>query len=111
MISKICDFHGKCLFRRFAAEQELSIFRFRDKHKKKTMQHTLQQKTRTKLRLGEVERLIKAHKIIVPAPCRSTLVKLCENGTFETVGDRPTSFGWLVYEDSFWKWVGEMDEG
>jgi hypothetical protein len=75
------------------------------------MQHSLHTKTRTKLRLGEIDRLIRAHKIIVPPPSRPTLVKLCENGTFETVGGRPTSFGWLVYEDSFWNWVRKLDEG
>jgi hypothetical protein len=74
-------------------------------------QQPLHAKPRTKLRLGEIERLIKEHKIIVPPPSRPTLVKLCENGTFETVGSRATSLGWLVYEDSFWKWVREMDEG
>jgi hypothetical protein len=34
---------------------------------------------------------------------------MCEKGVFETVGDGPTDFGWLVFEDSFWKWVKELE--
>lgn len=65
---------------------------------------------RTKLRLGEIERLIRKHRILVPAPSRPTLVGLCEDGTFETAGGKVTKFGWLVYEDSFWGWVRSLDE-
>lgn len=72
------------------------------------MTHTLQHKTRTMLRLREIERLIKLHRILVPPPSRRALIHLCENGTFETVGDGPTNLGWLVYEDSFWKWVNGL---
>jgi hypothetical protein len=72
-------------------------------------QHTFDSKIRPKLRLGEVERLIRKHRIIVPPLTRHTLIKMCEEGTFETMGDRPTRLGWLVYEDSFWRWVREMD--
>ena len=60
---------------------------------------------RSKLRLGEVERLIKKHRIVVPCLSRQTLQHMCEDGTFETAGDKPTRLGWLVYEDSFWKWA------
>ena len=63
---------------------------------------------RPALRLGEVERLIRTHRILIPAPSRPKLQKLCEEGIFETVGGSPTDFGWLVYEDSFWKWAKEM---
>lgn len=64
---------------------------------------------RPKVRLGEIERLIKKHRIIVPPPSRQTLVRMCEDGTFETAGTGPTSIGWLVFEDSFLKWAREMD--
>lgn len=57
------------------------------------------------LRLSEIERFIKKHRILVPPPSRPKLIGLCESGTFETVGNKPTSFGWLVYEDSFLRWV------
>ena len=64
---------------------------------------------RPRLRLGEVERLIKKHRIIVPPLSRQTLQHMCEDGTFETAGNKPTRLGWLVYEDSFWKWAREME--
>ena len=64
---------------------------------------------RPKLRLSEVERLIKLHRIIVPPLSRATLVNMCEDGTFETAGSGPTSVGWLVYEESFFEWVRGLD--
>lgn len=64
---------------------------------------------RPKLRLSEIERLIKKHRIIVPPLSRATLVNMCEDGTFETAGDGPTSVGWLVYEESFLEWVQSLD--
>ncbi|MGI8812143.1 MAG: hypothetical protein ACR2IH_06395 [Pyrinomonadaceae bacterium] len=75
------------------------------------VKHTLDIKMRTKLRLSEIERLIKKHRIIVPPLSRATLVNFCEDGTFETAGERPTSLGWLVFEDSFWKWAEGLDGG
>ena len=69
----------------------------------------LDSKLRTKLRLGEIERIIRKHRIVVPPPSRSTLTELCEDGTFETAGGAPTRIGWLVYEDSFWSWVRSLD--
>ncbi|MEO7673869.1 MAG: hypothetical protein ABIU09_07310 [Pyrinomonadaceae bacterium] len=66
---------------------------------------------RAKVRLSEIERLIRKHRIIVPPPSRQTLIRLCEDGTFETVGDRPTVIGWLVFEDSFMRWAQSLDDG
>jgi|GEM_PF-1565715 len=66
-------------------------------------------KPRTKLRLSEVERLIKIHRIIIPPLSRATLVNMCEDGTFETAGSGPTSVGWLVFEESFKEWVARLD--
>ncbi len=74
------------------------------------MQQTLDNKIRAKLRLSEIERLIKKHRIIVPPISRPTLITFCEDGTFETAGTSPTKLGWLVYEDSFWNWVKSLDE-
>jgi hypothetical protein len=59
--------------------------------------------------LSEIERLIRKHRIIVPPLSRATLIKMCEEGTLETAGDSPTNVGWLVYEDSFLKWVEALD--
>ena len=66
---------------------------------------------RSKLRLSEIEDLMKKHRIIVPPLSRRTLTKMCEEGAFETAGGKPTSFGWLVYEDSFWNWARKLNEG
>ena len=65
---------------------------------------------RPALRLTEIVRLLKEHRIIVPVPSKPTLIALCENGTFETVGSGPTRFGWLVFEDSFLKWVESLSK-
>jgi len=61
------------------------------------------------MRLGEVDRLIRKHRIIVPPLSRNRLRAMCEDGTFETAGNGPTKLGWLVYEDSFLKWVEGLD--
>lgn len=72
-------------------------------------QQTFDFTPRPKLRLAEIERLIKKHRIIVPPLSRATLVNMCEDGTFETAGSGPTSVGWLVYEESFFEWVRGLD--
>ena len=73
-------------------------------------QRTLDLSPRTKLRLTEIDRLIRKHRIIVPPLTRRALTAMCEDGTFETVGTAPTKLGWLVFEDSFLKWVTSLDE-
>lgn len=75
------------------------------------IKQTFDFRPRTKIRLSEIERLITKHRIIIPPPSRQTLIKLCEDGTFETVGCGPTAIGWLVFEDSFTQWVRSLDEG
>ena len=72
-------------------------------------QHLLDLSPRPKLRLSEIERLIRKHRIIVPMPSRRYLITLCEDGTFETPVRRAKD-PWLVYEDSFLKWVKSMDD-
>ena len=76
-----------------------------DKINASCMKQTDDSQIRSKLRLSEVERLIKKHRVVVPCLSRQTLQNMCEDGTFETAGDKPTRLGWLVYEDSFWKWA------
>jgi hypothetical protein len=73
------------------------------------IQQSLHSNIRPKLRLSEIERLIKQHRIVIPPPSRPTLVNFCEDGTFETAGNTPTKLGWLVFEDSFWEWVRSLD--
>lgn len=70
---------------------------------------------RTKLKLSQVEALIRQHRIIVPCPSRQTLIGLCEDGTLESVGKdaegrpQPTNLGWLVFEESFLRWAENLD--
>jgi len=64
---------------------------------------------RAKVRLSEIERILRRERIIVPPPSRTKLIALCEDGTFETAGTKPGPFGWLVYEDSFLGWLKSLD--
>ncbi|HVF47289.1 MAG TPA: hypothetical protein VNA17_06975 [Pyrinomonadaceae bacterium] len=73
-----------------------------------TTQHLLDLSPRPILRLAEIERLIRKHRIIIPTPSRRCLIRLCEDGTFETAGNAPSKLGWLVYEDSFLGWVRSL---
>lgn len=74
-----------------------------------TTQRLLDLTPRTKLRLSEIERLIRVHRIVVPPLSRRKLLEMCESGTFETAprAGRP----YLVYEDSFLDWVRSLDGG
>ena len=75
----------------------------------KNTQQTLDLSPRTKLRLSEIERLIKKHRIIIPTPSRRKLIELCEDGTFEHVPRKVAREAYLVYEDTFLRWVRELD--
>lgn len=68
----------------------------------------LEMSPRPKLRLSEIERLIRKHRVLIPVPSRRILVGWCEDGTFETAPHRPGQ-SWLVYEDSFLEWIKKMD--
>lgn len=65
---------------------------------------------RTKLRLSDVEELLRKYAVFATPLSRDTLIEMCQDGTFETVGNSPTRFGWLVYADSFEEWVRRLDE-
>ena len=65
--------------------------------------------TRPKLRISEVERLIRINRIIVPPLSRRSLIAMCEDGTLEHAPRRRPSERYLIYEDSFLKWVRDMD--
>ena len=62
------------------------------------------------LRLSEIEKLIRIHRIVVPPLSRSALVALCEDGTFETAPRRTTRGRYLVSEASFLEWVTKLNE-
>lgn len=57
---------------------------------------------RPRMKLIEVTDKIEKHRILVPCPSRQTLIRMCEDGTFDA---RLGRGGWEVYEDSFWKWA------
>jgi hypothetical protein len=63
----------------------------------------------TKLRVSEIERLIRIHRIIVPPLSRRTIVRLCEEGTFKTVPRTSPRDPYLIYENSFLEWVKSLD--
>ena len=73
-----------------------------------TAKRLLDLRLRPLLRLSEIERLIRIHRIIVPPLARRTLIAMCEDGTFETAPRRRSNSKYLVYEDSFLKWVESM---
>lgn len=72
-----------------------------------TTQRLLDLRPRTKLRLTEVERLIRIHRIVIPPLTSRQLRNMCEDGTFQTAPR--TGREWLVYEDSFLDWVKRLD--
>jgi len=101
--NNVCHIHNP--FPLFAAKKFNKIH---TKHMKNTSQK-LDLSPRPILRLAEIERLIRKHRIIVPPLTRRVLNAMCEDGTFETVGNAPTKLGWLVFEDSFVKWVKGLE--
>ena len=74
-----------------------------------TTQQILDLAPRPKLRLSEIERLIRFHRIIVPPLSRRKLVALCEDGTLDHAPQRNARANYLVYEDSFLKWIAALD--
>lgn len=54
------------------------------------------------LRLNYVEEILQKQRIITPAPSRKNLIGLIEEGQLE---GKLTSYGWVVFEDSFQAWV------
>jgi hypothetical protein len=74
-----------------------------------TTQHLLDIRPRTKLRISEVERLIRIHRIVVPPLSRRILREMCEAGIFETAPRTSSTATWLIYEDSFLEWVRRLD--
>ncbi len=82
----------------------------REEREVQFMQQRDETKIRPKVRLSEIERIMRKERYIVPPPSRTMLLRLIEDGTFETAGSSPTSLGWLVYEDSFREWVRSLDD-
>ena len=74
-----------------------------------TTQRTLDFTARPKLRLSEVERLIRLKRIIIPPLSRRKIVAMCEDGTLEHAPRRSDREHYLIYEDSFLKWAKGLD--
>ena len=67
---------------------------------------------RPTLRLSEVERLIRIHRIVVPPISRRRLYEMCESGELECAAALGTGRKrHLVFEDSFLEWVRRLGEG
>lgn len=64
---------------------------------------------RPKLKLSEIERLLRKTRAVVPCPARQTLINWCEEGVFETAPRSTERDQWLVYEDSFLNWLRKLD--
>jgi hypothetical protein len=64
---------------------------------------------RTKLRLAEIERLIRSHRIVIPPISRRRLHAMCDEGIFDVAPRKDKHSPVLVYEDSFLRWVRELD--
>ena len=75
-----------------------------------TTKHLLDLKPRPKLRLCEIERLVRTHRIVNPLPSRRFFISLCEDGTFETAPRTRLREQYLVYEDSFLRWVESLEK-
>ena len=71
-------------------------------------QRLLDLSPRPKLRLSEIERLIRKHRIVVPPLSRRRLIEMCEDGRLAAAPHRHGD-PWLVYEDSFLEWVKSLD--
>jgi hypothetical protein len=63
-------------------------------------------KIRPALRLSRVHEILKTHRVMDPLPSRRNLIDLLEEGVIEGTLSR---YGWLVYEDSFLKWLRELN--
>jgi len=69
-----------------------------------TTQRILHLAPRPTLRISEVERLIRVHRIVTPPISRRRLYEMCEEGVFE-FAPREKSRSYYIYEDSFLAWV------
>ncbi|KXK03770.1 MAG: hypothetical protein UZ17_ACD001001027 [Acidobacteria bacterium OLB17] len=75
-----------------------------------TTQRILHLAPRPTLRISEVERLIRVHRIVVPPISRRRLYEMCEEGIFE-FAPRERSRSYFIYEDSFLAWVEGLSKG
>jgi len=73
-----------------------------------TTQRLLDLKPPTMLRLAEIERIIRKERLIVPPLSRRMLIRLCDEGVFQTAPRTRPRDPYLVTEESFLKWVKSL---
>ena len=54
------------------------------------------------MRLREIEEILQQTRVLMPVPSRPSLIALIETGTLD---GKKIARVWMVYEDSFRKWV------
>lgn len=62
---------------------------------------------RLKMKVSEVQTVLKKNRVFFTPPSRETLIGLIEDGTLEGVKIGEL---WFIYADSFDKWVKSLDE-
>ena len=72
-------------------------------------QHLLQISPRPTLRISEVERLIRIHRIVVPPLSRRRLYQMCESGEFECAPSEGNRKRYFIFEDAFLDWVKKLN--
>jgi hypothetical protein len=75
-----------------------------------TTQQIAELQLRPRLRISEVERAIRIHRIILPPLSRRSILRMCEDGTFETAPRSSGRSPYFIYEDSFLDWVKSLDQ-
>lgn len=64
---------------------------------------------RPKLLLADIQAYMETHRVLGhQAPCRETIIGWIEDGTLEGF---QTPKGWVVYQESFKRFVAALDQG
>lgn len=64
-------------------------------------------RVRPTLRLYDVQEYMAKTRAVGGKPSRHTLIAMVESGELE---GKLTRFGWVVFEDSLLKWLGELNQ-
>lgn len=61
---------------------------------------------RPTLRLSRVREILEGSRVMDPLPSKRNLIDLLEEGVIE---GKLTRYGWLVFEDSFLRWLRDIN--
>jgi hypothetical protein len=75
-------------------------------HQRRFTNYDLGFGVRPKLRLCRVQEILLQKRVLDPPPSRRNLINLLEEGVID---GKLTSYGWVVYEDSFLRWLKAFD--